>query len=103
MFSLGERLRKAREDMGLTQAEFALRLGVDRKTVSHWESGRNAPRFRDVAFAAIVAEVDREWLAGDDFVADTRAVNAERTRGFVTATFEDNIVSNDAPVFAHVA
>jgi transcriptional regulator with XRE-family HTH domain len=42
--ALGARLRKAREDVPLTQAELASLLEVGQTTVSAWESGRAVPR-----------------------------------------------------------
>lgn len=40
---LKDRIRRAREASGLTQAQLAERIGVDTKTVRNWEAGR-APR-----------------------------------------------------------
>lgn len=65
VFTLGERIRKAREDLDYSQAELALQLGVDRKTVGNWEAGRNQPRYRDLMLLSSVANVSLEWLAGD--------------------------------------
>lgn len=55
---MGERLKQARERVGLTQEEVAEHLrqqgnsmGVRRPTVSNWESGRNMPclvQFREL-------------------------------------------------------
>ena len=67
VFTLGERIRKAREDQGYSQAEFAIRLGVDRKTVSNWEGSRNQPRYGDLMLIASVTDVSLEWLAGELF------------------------------------
>ena len=53
-FTVGDRLRKAREAMGLSQGEFAERIGVSRKTLSGYEIGRIEPRLlvlRSVAMA----------------------------------------------------
>lgn len=38
-----ERLRKAREKAGLTQAQAATRWGVSKRTVEHWEKGQRLP------------------------------------------------------------
>jgi transcriptional regulator with XRE-family HTH domain len=67
VFSLGERIRKAREDAGMSQQQFADELGVDRKTVGNWEADRNQPRYRDLMLVSSVADVSLEWLAGDLF------------------------------------
>lgn len=40
---MGRRLRQARERVGLSQEEVAEKLGVDRVTVTQWESGRRRP------------------------------------------------------------
>jgi transcriptional regulator with XRE-family HTH domain len=83
VFSLGERIRKAREDLGLSQQQFAELLDVDRKTVGNWESGRNQPRYGDLMLIASVADVSLEWLAGELFrptiVAVDAAANAQGT------------------------
>jgi transcriptional regulator with XRE-family HTH domain len=41
--SFGDRLRKAREKAGLTQAQAATRWGVSKRTVEHWEKGQRLP------------------------------------------------------------
>lgn len=70
MFSLGERIRKVREDMGLSQQQFAVQMHVDRKTVGHWEGERHTPRYRDLMMISSVADVSLEWLAGELFRPD---------------------------------
>lgn len=42
-WTLADRLKKAREDADLKQAELALMLGVSRATVSNGETGANRP------------------------------------------------------------
>lgn len=79
VFSLGERIRKAREDLELSQFQFADLLDVDRKTVGNWEAGRNQPRYGDLMLIASVTDISLEWLAGDLYrphpdVAVTRRV-----------------------------
>lgn len=39
-----DEFRRRREALGLSQYAFAEVIGVDRGTVAHWETGRNAPR-----------------------------------------------------------
>ena len=33
-------IKKIRKELGLTQVEFAKKLGVDTKTVQNWEAGK---------------------------------------------------------------
>lgn len=81
-FSLGERIRKVREDLDLSQQQFAVLLGVDRKTIGHWEGGRHVPRYRDLMMISSAADVSLEWLAGDLFQPSRVPVGfADTSRG----------------------
>ena len=40
----GKEIKQIREDLNLTQKNFAFVLGVSPKTVEAWESGRNVPQ-----------------------------------------------------------
>ena len=44
MTSLGQKIRNARDALGLTQEELAARVGRTRVTVSEWESDKKRPR-----------------------------------------------------------
>lgn len=50
-FTVGDRLRKAREVTGLEQGEFAEALGVSRNTVGNYESG-NTMRLKPIVLKA---------------------------------------------------
>lgn len=43
-WTFGDRVRKVRRNAGVTQAEFAARLGVGAKAASAWESFDRTPR-----------------------------------------------------------
>ena len=59
-----DRIRLARRHAGLSQAELAEAIGVQRSAVSHWESpqGKN-PSVDHLRAVAMVAGVTFEWLA----------------------------------------
>ena len=40
---MNERIKEVRKSLGLTQQEFADRIGVKRNTVATYEGGRNIP------------------------------------------------------------
>lgn len=40
---MGEKLRKIREAVGLTQKELAEKLGVYQRDISRWETGKRVP------------------------------------------------------------
>lgn len=55
MTDLGDRIRAARNDAGLTLSALAQVLGVDRQTIHRWETGERAPT--GLYFTAV-----RRWL-----------------------------------------
>jgi transcriptional regulator with XRE-family HTH domain len=40
---MGEKIRQARENAGLTQKQLAEALGLDQSAVSNWETGKSEP------------------------------------------------------------
>ena len=61
-WTLGDRLRKAREDSGLSQSELAELLRVGRNTVSNAEVGARVPLRITIGKWAEVTAVPEEWL-----------------------------------------
>lgn len=52
-----ENIRMLRHNLGLTQEEFAHRLGITVATVNRWENGHNSPtRLARKALGDLVAE-----------------------------------------------
>lgn len=64
MESGAQRIRLARRQAGLSQAQLAQKVGVRRSAVSHWESveGKN-PSVNHLRAIATVTQVQFEWLA----------------------------------------
>jgi Zn-dependent peptidase ImmA (M78 family)/DNA-binding XRE family transcriptional regulator len=46
--AVGRRLREARERLGLTQAQVALRIGKTPTAISYWEGGQRSPDLDDI-------------------------------------------------------
>lgn len=61
-WTIADRLRKAREHVGLDQAEFAQAIGVSRATVSNNERGIVHPRKIVLNAWALRTTVPIEWL-----------------------------------------
>ena len=61
-WTIGDRLRKARETTGLTQVQFAERVGLSRATVNNSELNKSQPRKSVVLLWAMETGVDRDWL-----------------------------------------
>ncbi len=68
--SIGDRIRHARKEAGLNQAELAARVSVSQPAVANWESGVHDPRRVMLAKIADVLRVSPAWLAGGDRSAD---------------------------------
>jgi transcriptional regulator with XRE-family HTH domain len=58
------RLRMVREQKGLSQAELASKTGLQPSAISHFESGRRAPSFDNLARLADALDVTTEYLHG---------------------------------------
>lgn len=61
-WTLGDRLRKAREAAGLEQQELAQRIGVARTTISNAEKGKVNPRRIVINAWSLATSVPVEWL-----------------------------------------
>lgn len=57
-----ERFRKAREDTGMTQTEFANITGLSRRMISAIESGEREPTLKTYNLWQLATGVPREWL-----------------------------------------
>jgi transcriptional regulator with XRE-family HTH domain len=64
-WTLGDRMRKAREHAGLKQSELAGEIGVGRSTIVTYETGRSQPSRPVLLSWALRCGVPYEWLAED--------------------------------------
>lgn len=61
-WTIGDRLRKAREFAGLKQSDMAARFRVGRSTIANWEAERNTPGYLALEKWAEVTGVPFDWL-----------------------------------------
>ncbi len=61
-FTQGDRLRKAREDMGLSRDDFAKLVGVSRQTITNAETEAHGVRRITLNAWASVTGADPHWL-----------------------------------------
>lgn len=59
---MNTRIRELRKMLGMTQQEFADRLGLKRGTITNYELGRNEPLEAVLSFICQTFCVNREWL-----------------------------------------
>jgi DNA-binding XRE family transcriptional regulator len=66
MASFGDRVRAARESVGMTQDELARRLGITRPAVSSWEAGSTKPRLDKIDKLADLLGTTPHYLLNGD-------------------------------------
>lgn len=59
-----EAVRELRTALGLTQSEFAERVGTRQQTISEWETGASTPRRMSQRLLRLVAEESGRYDAG---------------------------------------
>lgn len=59
-----DRLRKAREEKGLSQAQLAEKTGLQPSAISHFEAGRRAPSFDNLRSLADALGITTDHLIG---------------------------------------
>jgi len=62
---LGENLKRARRNAGLTQDDVAKYLNIIRQTYSAYETGRSTPNPETLNMLACIFEVSVDWLLGN--------------------------------------
>lgn len=96
--TFGDRLARAREAMGIGQAQLAHRLGIKPQTLRNWEQDRSEPRANRLQMLAGTLNVSMVWLmsgqgeapadaptaaganAAEACLADLRGLRAEQVR-----------------------
>ncbi len=73
-WTLGDRLRKAREHAGLNQAQLAATIGIARSSVVSYESGRTTPSRPVVLSWSLCTGVPAEWVLGRTLALTGRGV-----------------------------
>lgn len=64
MFNFGERLRQIRRERGLTQKQFAEKIGSTERGIQRYESGDREPAFRVILAILDNIDVDANYLFG---------------------------------------
>lgn len=68
--TLGEKLKEARKDAGLTQEQLAEKLCVSRQAVTKWESNRGMPDIGNLKAIATLLNVSIDYLVDNDSSID---------------------------------
>lgn len=62
--SFGDRLRRFREERGMTQADVAQSCGIPVAAISHFETGRRFPNYWNLKKLCIGMDLKPEYLMG---------------------------------------
>lgn len=87
---MGERLKELRKLFGLTQEEFAKRIGIKRNTIATYEIGRNTPI--DAVIFSICREfnVNEDWLRAGEGEMLIKIPEEDETAALVSELLEDD-------------
>ncbi|MFQ6030509.1 MAG: helix-turn-helix domain-containing protein [Dehalococcoidia bacterium] len=81
--SIGERLRRGREEAGVSVEHVSKKLEVSTTTVGHWETGRSFPSAEHLVGLLRLYAIDADWLLGtvpEDMESDEESVMLGRYR-----------------------
>jgi len=83
--TFGDRLADARDVVGLTQAEFARKLGVALRTIQAWEEDRSEPRANRLQMMSGMLNVSIRWL----LTGEGEGLDAPLQQGDLTSDMRD--------------
>lgn len=70
MKHIGDRIRQARENLGLSQEELAARIGKTQPSLSLYESGKRGIHIKDFPLLAKALNVPIGYFFGEDDIDD---------------------------------
>ena len=105
VISLGEKIKKARLEAGLTQEELSELLMVSRAAVAKWETNRGLPDIENLKFIASALSVSVDYLLDEynsvDFSIIKKPINLNkygfdgRLSGFKKSKIKEQIVLDE--------
>ena len=96
---MGERIKELRKFLGLTQQEFAAKIGSNQNNITNYETGRRTPSSAAVNNMCKTFGVSEEWLRtgeGEMIVPDEDLLTAfiEKVRAERKDSFKKRFVLN---------
>lgn len=91
---MGERFKQLRKKLGLSQIEFAKRLGLTRGAISNIEAGKVQPKPLLIDLICSTFRANKEWL-----VSGTGQMLAERSRDEQIMDFVSSAMAGERPNF----
>lgn len=86
IYDFGLRLRKLREDRGLSQAAFAKKLEVSKETVYRYENNLQSPSLERTKQIAILLRTSIDYLVGldDKYTIKLPSLTPEKHKALIT-------------------
>lgn len=91
---MGERFKQLRKKLGLSQIEFAKRLGLTRGAISNIEAGKVQPKPLLIDLICSTFRANKEWL-----VNGTGQMLADRSRDDQIMDFVSSAMAGERPNF----
>ena len=91
---MGERFKQLRKKLGLSQIEFAKRLGLTRGAISNIEAGKVQPKPLLIDLICSTFRVNKEWL-----FSGTGQMLADRSRDEQIMDFVSSAMAGERPNF----
>ena len=79
-FTLGDRMRKAREAAGFDKVQMAALIGIHRDSVTRYECGTVRPKFPILAAWALASGVTIEWIEADKSARESEPFSLRSAR-----------------------
>lgn len=79
--SIGNRIKKIRRELDLTQMEFASRIGSTQNTITRYETGSRVPSSSGISLICREFNINENWLRtgeGEMFIKSTRQEEISR-------------------------
>ena len=73
--NIGNKISRARRELGITQVELAEKMSVTRQTVSRWESGTAIPDVEKVSQIAFILNVSCDYLLNEEAISSNVDTN----------------------------
>lgn len=96
MYKFGQRMKKLRQELGVSQSYLAENIGVSVQSVSNWECDTTMPDISQIVPLAAILGVSTDFLLGNDCneAMDIKELNLEIDK--IWAMYSVNNVENNA-------
>lgn len=94
---MGERIKELRMALGLTQQEFADRVGTTRNNIAGYETGRRLPSEAVINLIVVKLNVSESWIRtgeGDMLIESDDSILAQLAKQYNMDSFEKALVAS---------